>query len=1059
MADAGDARFGDYEADSGAALEHGTAQRVGISPDSVADEPLARVASEKDLNPETQVDYDYVREHDGVEVEEVEKRFSSSSSSNDPKRAPLNRLQSTATTATTASSMDMSRTESQAGPPPKRKWSNWLLLKHRVTPPIPRERSVTPEYQANFFSKMFFQWITPVMTTGYQRPLEYHDIPLINPNRSATVLSERLERSFQARVDRGGKRPLLGAMYDTFYKGFYIGAVCQLISSVLQVINPFILRYLITFSGEAYYAAQFHTPAPPIGRGIGLVVAITCIQIIQNMCTNQFFYHGMLNGGQARAVLISLVFDKSLKISGRARAGGKLQNDLSEDTPLEKPAPGSKAEKAWFRKALPKQTTKQKKKKPEMDMNAKRQTGLGDGQGYSNGRIINLMSTDTYRVDQASGMLHLIWTAPISIIVTLILLLINLKASALAGFGLLVIAMPLLGKSIKSLINRRKGVNKLTDQRVGLTQEVLHAVRFIKYFGWETSFLKRLSNIRSQEIRSIQFILAIRNGINAISMSLPVFASMLAFIAYAYTHTGADFNPALIFSSLALFNSIRLPLNMLPLVLGQVTDAVNSITRIQDFLLAEDEKDEATWDYDNKNAVHVDNAAFTWEKAVERSKEDAVDASKDAKQIKADQKAAKKAKRHSKRASKSEDTGKRMSKSAIQSGDSIFKLKDLSFKVGRNELIAVIGGVGSGKTSLLAALAGDMRKTAGEVTLGATRAFCPQSAWIQNATVKDNILFGKDMKRRWYNEVIDACALRPDLEMLPGGDLTEIGEKGITVSGGQKQRLNIARAIYYDSDLVLLDDPLSAVDAHVGRHIMDHAICGLLDNKCRILATHQLWVLNRVDRIIWIDEGHIQAFDTYDNLMAHNEEFRELIANNAEEEKKRKDPEEEDEVEGEKKDAKKRTGKKPKGTLMQAEERATSSVSWNVYSSYIKASGSILVLPFVLILLVLSQGGNITTSLWLSWWTSNKFGYSTGVYVGVYAALGFFQALLMFLFSVALSIAGTQASKVMLQRAITRVLRAPMSFFDTTPLGRITNRFSKDIDTMDNTLTDNMRFL
>src|SRR6202012_4411210 len=133
---------------------------------------------------------------------------------------------------------------------------------------------------------------------------------------------------------------------------------------------------------------------------------------------------------------------------------------------------------------------------------------------------------------------------------------------------------------------------------------------------------------------------------------------------------------------------------------------------------------------------------------------------------------------------------------------------------------------GSGKSSLLAALAGDMRKTRGEMTLGASRAFCPQYAWIQNATVKNNIVFGQHFDQDWYDQVIDACALRPDLEMLPAGDMTEIGERGITVSGGQKQRLNIARAIYFDSDIVLLDDPLSAVDAHVGRHIMENAICG-----------------------------------------------------------------------------------------------------------------------------------------------------------------------------------------------------------------------------------------
>jgi ATP-binding cassette subfamily C (CFTR/MRP) protein 1 len=268
--------------------------------------------------------------------------------------------------------------------------------------------------------------------------------------------------------------------------------------------------------------------------------------------------------------------------------------------------------------------------------------------------------------------------------------------------------------------------------------------------------------------------------------------------------------------------------------------------------------------------------------------------------------------------------------------------------------------------------------------MGASRAFCPQYAWIQNATVKENIVFGKEFKSSWYNQVIDACALRPDLEMLPNGDRTEIGERGITVSGGQKQRLNIARAIYFDADIVLMDDPLSAVDAHVGRHIMDNAICGLLKQKCRILATHQLHVLNRCDRIVWMQDGHIEAVDTFDNLMAHNPEFAKLMATTTVEEEEKKEHGNDDEIEEDKKrTGKKRGSKRPTAALMQTEERAVKSVSWSVWLAYVRASGSIWIAPLILILLILSQGANIVTSLWLSWWTSNKFGYSEGIYVGL----------------------------------------------------------------------------
>lgn len=582
-------------------------------------------------------------------------------------------------------------------------------------------------------------------------------------------------------------------------------------------------------------------------------------------------------------------------------------------------------------------------------------------------------------------------------------------------------------------------------------------------FGWETSFLERIEAIRRKEIRSIQLLMAIRNAINAISMSIPIFASMLAFITYSLTDHGL--NPAYVFSSLALFNSIRIPLNLLPLVIGQVVDAASSVGRIEEFLLAEETKDEAVVDLSAVEAIHVEGGAFSWEKAKPKADESTPRSKKEMKQDKKDadkqakeDKAAGIAAPSSEEATAARDAAIDSEKTlaAGQSEEVPFNISDLNFSIARNELVAVIGGVGSGKSSLLAALAGDMRKTEGKFTMGASRAFCPQYAWIQNATLQENILFGKPMKEAWYNKVLDACALRPDLEMLPNGDQTEIGERGITVSGGQKQRLNIARAIYFDSDIVLMDDPLSAVDAHVGRHLLDEAICGLLANKCRVLATHQLWVLNRCDRIIWMDEGRIQAIGTFDELMNNNAGFVKLIANNSQEEKAEQEGQvNEDEIEEEKKEEKKHeNGKKGGAALMSVEERATKGVSGSVYLAYVRASGSIAVLPLLFLLLVLSQGSSIVTNLWLSYWTSNKFGMSTGAYIGIYAALGVAQAVLMFAFSVALSIYGTTASRVMLHRAVTHVLRAPMSFFDTTPLGRITNRFSKDVDTMDNVLSD-----
>lgn len=549
-------------------------------------------------------------------------------------------------------------------------------------------------------------------------------------------LTDKMKESFERRIKNGDKYPLVWAMHETFFREFWIGGMCQLGSAILQVISPFTLRYLIQFATDAYIAQTGHLPPPHIGKGVGLVIGITAMQVLQSLGTNHFIYRGMLIGGMARASLISLIYEKSMVISARAKAGGA---EL-EDTP---------AARAAQKEAM---KEKGKKKGPGGLAAAAAAAPVGqltgDGTGWGNGRIVNLMSVDTYRVDQACGLFHVIWTAPLSCLITLVLLLINLTYSALAGFALLILGMPLLTRAIKSLFVRRKAINKITDQRVSLAQEILSSVRFVKFFGWESAFVERLEAFRAHEIRAIQVLMSIRNAIMAISLSLPIFASMLSFITFSLTNH--NLAPAQVFSSLALFNGLRMPLNMLPLVIGQVTDAWSSLIRIQEFLLSEEREDEAVLKPDGPNAVEMIDAGFTWERTPTQDAEGAGGGGPP-KSKKEEKIAAKDRAKDAKRPESSDEDA-----STLVEEREPFKLHNINFEIGRNELVAIIGSVGSGKSSLLAALAGDMRKTQGEVVLGASRAFCPQYAWIQNSTVRENILFGKEMDRDWYKEVIDA---------------------------------------------------------------------------------------------------------------------------------------------------------------------------------------------------------------------------------------------------------------------------------------------------------------
>lgn len=551
-------------------------------------------------------------------------------------------------------------------------------------------------------------------------------------------MTVKVRASFEKRVEKGEKYPLLWAIHEVYFWEFWLGGFCQLVASILSVVSPFTLRYLIQFAQEAWDASQNGGPPPEIGVGLGLVFGITAMQILQSLGINHFIYRGMMIGGQSRAVLISLIFEKSMVLSGRAKAGGS--KDVT-DGPAEN-SPGEKGKENTGKSEESEKSTK--------DAKDGKAGVSGDGTGWSNGKIVNLMSVDTYRVDQASALFHITWTAPISCLITLVVLLINLTYSALAGFGLLVIGVPALTRAIRLLFRRRAAINKVTDQRVSLTQEILQSVRFVKYFGWEGAFLERLGDIRTREIHAIQVLLAIRNAINAVSMSLPIYASMLSFITYSLTDHGLP--AAQIFSSLALFNGLRMPLNLLPLVIGQTVDAWSSLKRIQEYMLSEEMEEDVVLQPEGHNAVEMHNASFTWERTTTQESENSGEKKG---KTGPPQKGAKPTPKASSNTDSPTESSEDTASTLVEEREP-FKLQDLNIEIGRNELVAVIGSVGSGKSSLLAALAGDMRKTSGEVVLGAQRAFCPQYAWIQNTTVRNNILFGKDMDRDWYKEVVRA---------------------------------------------------------------------------------------------------------------------------------------------------------------------------------------------------------------------------------------------------------------------------------------------------------------
>ncbi|KAF1817894.1 P-loop containing nucleoside triphosphate hydrolase protein [Dissoconium aciculare CBS 342.82] len=862
------------------------------------------------------------------------------------------------------------------------KWKHQLdPLKSKTIPHIPEARGSSKEHNAGPFSIIIFHWLSPLLSIGYQRPLELNDIWMVNPDRGVEDFAQRFRQTLFARQkDSGRWNAVTVALFEVFKKDFIVSGFLQLTAACLQILSPFVLRYLLIFIQDAYVAKLNGSQAPPIGRGIGFVLGLTGMQIVQSLCTNHFFYRATMMGGQAKSAVTVCIFNKAMNLSGRAKAG------------------------------------------------------RNDKENWSDGRITNLISTDVSRIESGSQMIHWCWTAPVQILLALALLCVNIGYSALAGFAFLVILTPLLGRAMKTLMAARHEINTLTDRRVRITQEMITGVRHIKIFGWEASFLDRLATARALEVKKIFHVLTIQNMLLAVALVTPVFAAILTFITYNYS--GHGFDTARIFSSLALLNALTTPLEYLPLAVTQVINANASLKRISDFFEAEEYKAISPSPINSDaSAITVGQAGFTWDSNDAQTRRDPDAKRKD--KLGAGEKGGEVSK------TPVEDE---QATSTIQENTPSkipFELQNIEFSVRRRELVMVVGAVGAGKSSLLSGLIGEMRQTQGNVSLGGSSAFAPQSAWIQDASVKENILFGESFESAWYDAVVDACALRDDFAILMAGDNTVVGEKGITLSGGQKQRINIARAVYSRRDIVLMDDPLSAVDAHIGRTIMDKAICGLLQHKCRILVTHQLQFLNRADRIIWMVAGRIHRMGSFEELLADDTGFQEMMANELKNNENQLHPE--GSVEKQLDEAQEKPAPQPAvevpASKAREEDRAVGRLRSEVYLDLLRATGSLWNLPIVLIVVASFQGSSIITSLWLSWWTSQRFTLTTEAYIG---------SCLAFCFAIAFSFYGTEASRTMLQKAVARVMKAPVRFFDTTPV---------DVDTLDNTLPNNLRML
>ncbi|KAM0842058.1 hypothetical protein ACQ4PT_058608 [Festuca glaucescens] len=648
-------------------------------------------------------------------------------------------------------------------------------------------------------------------------------------------------------------------------------------------------------------------------------------------------------------------------------------------------------------------------------------------QSRSSGEMINIISVDADRVGLFSWFMHDFWLVPLQVSMALFILYSTLGIASLAALGATVVVMLATVLPMRMQEKFQEKLMDCKDVRMKATSEILRNMRILKLQGWEMKFLSKIIDLRKTEESWLKKYLYTSTASTFVFWGAPTFVAVVTFGACLLL--GIPLDSGKVLSALATFRVLQEPIYTLPDMISMFIQTKVSLDRIASFLCLEELPVDAVQRLPSGNsdvAIEVSNGCFAWDASSE-----------------------------------------------------VPTLNDLNFQARQGMRVAVCGTVGSGKSSLLSCILGEMPKLSGEVKTCGTMAYVSQSAWIQSGKIKDNILFGKEMDGEKYERVLESCSLKKDLEILPFGDETVIGERGINLSGGQKQRIQIARALYQDADIYLFDDPFSAVDAHTGSHLFKECLLGGLGSKTVVYVTHQIEFLPAADLILVMKGGRIAQAGKYNEILGSGEELMELVgahqdaltaldviditngggeafssSDAASLSRSLSSAEEKDKQNG------KELGKVQSGQLVQEEEREKGRVGFWVYWKYLTLAYGGALVPVVLIAQTLFQVLQIASNYWMAWASpvskdvKPSVGMSTLIYV--FVALAGASSLCILVRALFLVTAAYKTATLLFDKMHMSIFRAPMSFFDSTPSGRILNRASTDQSDVDTNIADQM---
>ncbi|XP_004629247.1 multidrug resistance-associated protein 9 isoform X1 [Octodon degus] len=873
-----------------------------------------------------------------------------------------------------------------------------------------------PVDDAGLLSFATFSWLTPVMVRGYRNTLTGDSLPPMSPYDSSDINAKRFRILWDEEVERvGPEKASLGQVAWKFQRTrVLMDIVANILCIIMAALGPTVLIHQILQHTEKT-SGKFWV-------GISLCIALFATEFTKVLFWALAWAINYRTAIRLKVALSTLVFENLVSF--------KTLTHISV------------------------------------------------------GEVLNILSSDSYSLFEAALFCPLPATIPILMVVCAVYAFFILGSTALIGISVYLIFIPIQMFLAKRNSAFRRSAISVTDKRVQTMNEFLTCIKLIKMYVWEKSFTNTIQDIRKKERKLLEKAGYIQSGSSALAPVASTIAIVLTFTCHILLRR--QLTASVAFSVIAMFNVMKFSIAILPFSVKAMVEANVSLRRMKRILIAKSPPSYITQPEDPGTVLLLANATLTWEQEAG---------------VKTDPKKVQKQKRHFFKKQRSEIYHEQSPSVQGIAGPEEHNsspksvLHNISFVVRKGKVLGICGNVGSGKSSLIAAVLGQMQLQKGIVAVSGSLAYVSQQAWIFHGNVRENILFGETYNHHRYQHTVRVCGLQKDLSSLPYGDLTEIGERGLNLSGGQRQRISLARAVYSNRQLYLLDDPLSAVDAHVGKHIFEECIKKALRGKTVVLVTHQLQFLESCDEVILLEDGEICEKGTHKELMEERGRYAKLIHNlrglqfkdpeniyNAamvEVLKESSSEKREDAVlaPGDEKDEGKESEtesefvdkKAPMHQLTETESSRGGTVTWKTYHTYIKASGGYLLSLFTTSLFLLMIGSSAFSNWWLGLWLDKGSQMSCGpqgnqtlceigqvladtgqhmyqwVYVGSMVSMLVFGIIKGFIFTKTT----LMASSLLHDRVFDKILKSPMSFFDTTPTGRLMNRFSKDMDELD----------